>query len=172
MQTARRPHRGDEKETTNKVMPLSAPNRRRRWRSMGGPGVQVVPYWGWCRPPQRRPVTDWPSLHWHDQMTWLLSLICVVKRRGGVCVHVSFNVSVMCECGLISQRERWHERSQTVRTERQTATLEVWGGRDKQTPTASPEAMAIGWWSGGRQPPAKNKDIASRSQTLQCPHLF
>jgi len=29
---------------------------------------------------------------------------------------------------LISQRERWHERSQTVRTERETATLEVWGG--------------------------------------------
>jgi len=34
-----------------------------------------------------------------------------------------------------------------VRTERQTATLEVWGGggRGNQTPTASPEAMAISW---------------------------
>ena len=42
---------------------------------------------------------------------------------------------------------RWHERSQTVRTDRQTATLEVWGGggRGNQTPTASPEATAIGW---------------------------
>jgi len=34
-----------------------------------------------------------------------------------------------------------------VGTERQTATLEVWGrgGRGNQTPTASPEATAIGW---------------------------
>jgi len=48
---------------------------------------------------------------------------------------------------LISQPERWHERSQIVQTERQMATLEVWGGggRGDQTPTASPEAMAIGW---------------------------
>ena len=36
-------------------------------------------------------------------------------------------------------------RGVKLRTERQMATLEVWGGRGNQTPAASPEATAIGW---------------------------
>jgi len=43
-------------------------------------------------------------------------------------VPAKFRFIAKCVLSLISQREYWHERSQTVRTERQVATLEVWGG--------------------------------------------
>jgi len=52
--------------------------------------------------------------------------LCCLLDAAVACVRVCFNVSVKCECGLISQQECW--------TERQTATLEVWGGRGNPTP--------------------------------------
>jgi len=93
---------------------------------------------------------------------------CASTPWGDLVIYLTWHRNWLSGFGGVGVRKwaspiDWHDRSQTVCTERQTATLEVWGGRGNQTPTASPEATAVGWWSGGRQPPAKNKDIASRS---------
>jgi len=65
----------------HKVIPLLAPTRRRRRRcSVGGLSVRVVPYRRGRRLPQQRLITDWPSLHSHNPMAWLLSVICIVCR--------------------------------------------------------------------------------------------
>ena len=63
----------------------------------------------------------------------------------------------------------WHERSQTVRTERQTTTLEVWGRRGNQTLTASLEATAIGWWSGGCA--GVNRRQRTKTSRVVCRHF-